>query len=308
LLPSAPEVREITSGLRFPEGPIALPDGTIVLVEIEAGRLTRVFRDGRKQIVAETGGGPNGAAIGPDGACYVCNNGGFAWHEIGDRLFPGEQDESYSGGRIERVDLSTGAVEVLYRECGGHALRGPNDIVFDATGGFWFTDHGKTRARDRDRGGIYYAAPDGSHIAEVIYPLDGPNGIGLSPDGNWLYAAETFSGRVWAWKIGAPGQIEPIKGPGRNGGKLLAGLPGYQLLDSLAVDSAGYVCVATIVNGGITAIAPGGEEIVHVPLPDGLTTNVCFGGDDLRTAYATLSSTGRLVAFEWPRPGLRLAF
>jgi gluconolactonase len=305
---SVPELREIASGLRFPEGPIAMADGTIVLVEIEAGRLTRVHPDGHTETVAETGGGPNGAAIGPDGACYVCNNGGFAWHEVRGLLIPGEQDESYSGGRIERVDLATGAVEVLYRACQGVALRGPNDIVFDQDGGFWFTDHGKLRARDRDRGGIYYAKPDGSEIREVIYPLDGPNGIGLSPDGGWLYAAETFCGRVWAWKIAEPGVIDPLKGPARNGGKLLVGLPDYQLLDSLAVDSAGTICVATIVNGGITAISPDGKKVEHTPLPDGLTTNLCFGGEALRTAFVTLSSTGRLVAFEWPRPGLRLAF
>ena len=81
-----------------------------------------------------------------------------------------------------------------------------------------------------------------------------------------------------------------------------------QLLDSLAVDSAGNVCVATIVNGGITVISPDGGKIEHVPMPDPLTTNVCFGGPDLRTAYVTLSATGKLVSLPWPRAGLRLAF
>jgi gluconolactonase len=68
------------------------------------------------------------------------------------------------------------------------------------------------------------------------------------------------------------------------------------------------MCVATIINGGITAISPDGKKIDHVPLPDPLTTNVCFGGKDMRTAYATLSGTGKLVAIEWPRPGLRLHY
>jgi gluconolactonase len=95
-------------------------------------------------------------------------------------------------------------------------------------------------------------------------------------------------------------------GPG--GGSLLAGLPGYQLFDSLAVDGAGNVCVATLVNGGITVIAPNGDVVEHVPTGDPLTTNICFGGPDLRTAFITLSGTGRLVATEWPRPGLRLAY
>ena len=303
-----PDLKVLTEGLQFPEGPIWFEDGSVVVVEIKAGRLTRVHADGRKEVVAETGGGPNGAAMGPDGHCYVCNNGGFAWYEVRGMIFPGEQDESYSGGRIERVNLETGAVEVLYTECDGHPLKGPNDIVFDRDGGFWFTDHGKIRERDRDRGGLYYAKTDGSEIREVVYPLDGPNGIGLSPDDNWLYAAETMPSRIWAWRLKAPGVIDPIKTPGRNGGKLLAGLPDYQLLDSLAVDAEGFVCVATIVNGGITAVSPDGETVEHTALPDALTTNICFGGSGLRTAYATLSSTGKLVSFEWPRAGLALNY
>jgi gluconolactonase len=80
-----------------------------------------------------------------------------------------------------------------------------------------------------------------------------------------------------------------------------------QLLDSLAVDGEGWVCVGTLVNGGITAISPDGATVEHTALPDPLVTNICFGGPDLRTAYATLSATGQLVSFEWPRPGLRLA-
>ena len=73
-------LREIASGLGFPEGPVALADGSILLVEIAAGRLTRVAPDGSKRTIAEMGGGPNGAAIGPDGKVYVCNTGGFRWH------------------------------------------------------------------------------------------------------------------------------------------------------------------------------------------------------------------------------------
>jgi len=197
---------------------------------------------------------------------------------------------------------------VLYRECGGNPLRGPNDLVFDSSGGFWFTDHGKIRPRERDRGGVYYARPDGSEIREVIYPLDAPNGIGLSPDGTVLHVAETFTGRVWSWDVAGPGEIRETPGLGTQGGKLLAGLPDFQLFDSLAVDSEGFVCVATLGNGGITAIAPDGSGTEHNAMPDPLTTNLCFGGPDRSTAYVTLSGTGRLVAFDWPRPGLPLAF
>jgi gluconolactonase len=301
-------LREIATGLRFPEGPIAMPDGSVVLVEIEAQRLTRVLPDGTTRVIAVTGGGPNGAAIGPDGACYICNNGGFRWHEHKGVLRPMLQAEDYTGGRIERVDLVTGAVTVLYTEAGGNKLRGPNDIVFDNAGGFWFTDLGKTRARDWDRGGVYYANADGSLIKEVIFPLVTPNGIGLSPDGDRLYVAETVTGRLWAFDVVAPGEIKRQPFPSPNGGSLVAGLPGYQLFDSLAVDAEGNICVATLFNGGITVISPDGARVEHVPMPDLYTTNICFGGPDLRTAYVTLSGSGRLVAMPWPRPGLPLHY
>ena len=302
------ELRDVASGLQFPEGPVALPDGSVLVVEIRRGTLTRVDPSGRLTVVAQTGGGPNGAAVGPDGKVYVCNNGGFEWHDLGGLTLPGNQPRDYSGGRIQRVDLATGAVEDLYTACDGRPLRGPNDLVFDAHGGFWFTDHGKMRERDRDRTGVFYARADGSHIREVIFPLDGPNGIGLSPDGSRLYVAETWTGRVWWWDVTAPGEIAGGPGFGPGGGSLLVGLPGYQLFDSLAVDGAGNVCVATLVNGGITVVSPDGGSIEHVATSDPLTTNVCFGGPDLRTAFITLSGTGRLAKMEWPRPGLRLAW
>jgi len=302
------EFRTITRGLRFPEGPIAMPDGSVLVVEIERGTLTRVQPDGRTEVVAEPGGGPNGAAIGPDGACYVCNNGGFKWHEDAQGLRPVLQAEDYSGGRIERIDLATGAVDVLYTECDGAPLMGPNDIVFDAHGGFWFTDLGKVRALDMDRGRVFYAKADGSHIALAAFPFFAPNGIGLAPDGATLYVAETPTARVWAFDVEAPGRLAKRPWPSPNGGRLLAGSANYQTFDSMAVDSAGNVCVATLMNGGVTVIAPDGSRVEHLPFPDLYTTNICFGGEDLRTAYLTLSSTGRLVATPWPRPGLALNY
>jgi len=302
-----PEIVEIASGLRFPEGPVWLPDGSIVLVEIAAGEITRIRPDGARERVAAPGGGPNGAALGPDGRLYVANNGGsFTFGQVGGLTVPGPTPPGHEGGRIERIDLDSGRVEVLYEACEGRRLRGPNDLVFDGHGGFWFTDHGTTREREKDRTGVFWARADGSEIREVVFPLDSPNGVGLSPDGRRLYVAETHTGRVWAWNVTEPGAVERTGGLGPAGGTLLAGLPGYQLLDSLAVDGAGHVCVATIANGGISDIAPDTGAVEHVPLPDPLVTNICFGGEGLRTAFCTLSGTGRLVSFPWARPGLRL--
>jgi len=302
------ELREITTGLRFPEGPIALPDGSFLVVEIERGTLTRVAADGGTEVVATPGGGPNGAAIGPDGKCYLCNNGGFEWHEDDEGLRPVLQAKDYSGGRIERVDLHTGEVEVLYTHAGGIALKGPNDMVFDSHGGLWFTDLGKVRVHDQDRGRVFYAKTDGGECREVIYPMVMPNGIGLSADETRLYVAETEPCRLWEFEITAPGEVRKEPWPSPHGGRLLAGPGGYQRFDSLALDADGNVCVATLINGGITVISPDGARVEHIPMPDRYTTNICFGGPELRTAFITLSMSGRLVATEWPRPGLALQY
>ena len=302
------QLTEVASGLRFPEGPVAMADGDVMVVEIARGALTRVHPDGSTELAADCGGGPNGAAVGPDGAMYITNNGGcFDWIDLGGLLLPGPVPGAWSGGCIQRVDLGSGEVTTLYTECDGRPLRAPNDLVFDARGGFWFTDHGVRLERSSDRTGVYYAEPDGSSIEEVIFPLDAPNGVGLSPDGDRVYVAETHTGRVWHWDVTGPGRVAPGL-PVNAGGSLLHGAGGGHLYDSLAVDSEGFVCVATLGVGGVTAISPDGSSVTHYATPDPITTNVCFGGGDFRTAFITLSGTGRLVTATWPRPGLELPF
>jgi gluconolactonase len=303
--------RTIAEGLQFPEGPIAMPDGSVILVEIARGTLTRVLPDGRTEVIATPGGGPNGAAIGPDGACYVCNNGGFEWERDGSAgtTRPIRQGDDYKTGRIERIDLSTGKVERLYDKCGDVKLNGPNDIVFDRNGDMWFTDLGKSRHRDMDRGAVYWAKADGSEIKQVIQPLMTPNGIGLSPDEKTLYVAETEAARLYGFDITGPGTVSMVGFPESiTGGHLITCDGGLRKFDSLAVEADGKICVATLLTGGITVASPEGGTHEFVPFDDPYTTNICFGGEGLKTAYITLSWKGLLVAGAWPRAGLALNF
>lgn len=300
----------IADGLRFPEAPVVMNDGSLIVVEIEAGRITRCWPDGRKAVIATPGGGPNGLAIGPDGKLYCCNNGGFHYVEEGGILAPHGIASDYSGGRIERIDIDTGAVEILYQS-GDHgvSLRGPNDIIFDAHGGFWFTDHGKVdyQMRCHDIVGIFYAKADGSFIEEVIFPSNNPNGIGLSPDGNNLYAAETYTCRLMKFNIIAPGKVDDAASPGGPGIPLYRPA-GYKFFDSLAIEASGNICVATIGECGISVVSPTGDLVEFVATDDIFTTNIAFGGADMRDAYLTLSGTGRLVKTRWARPGLKLQY
>ncbi len=302
------EFTEVATGLHFPEGPVAMADGSVILTEMFGKRITRVKADSTKETIATVNGGPNGLALGPDGALYVCNNGGnFEEIDLGGLVVPGGfPEDTYVGGSIQRVDIATGAVTTLYSECDGRKLIAPNDLVFDSDGGFWFTDHGSRKKYTSDFTGIFYAKADGSHIQMVVFPVESPNGIGLSPDGKRLYWAETHTGRVFFRNVTAPGEVE--EGSPIDPTLCLCGLPGLQLLDSLAVDGEGNVCVATILNGGITVISPSGEVLGHVATGDMVTTNICFGGPDLKTAYITCSSTGRLLSMRWPVKGLRLNY
>lgn len=294
------DVKILAEGLEFPEGPIYLSDGSVLVVEIVGGRLTRVMPDGSKLTIANTGDGPNGAAIGPDGNVYVCNNGGMT------------PDASHKG-RVQKVDFSTGEVTDLYTECDGKPLTAPNDIVFDESGGFWFTDLGGNA--------IYYARPDGSFISSPLPLVDGPNGIGISPDGKTLYWSETHTRMVHRRKIVSPGVLDESPGHGvhaffRNNAcdewSLVVGLPGAMGLDSLAVDNAGQVMVGTLIHSGITEVNPEDGSFILHKLPeavaDAAVTNICFGGEDMQTAYITLSLTGRLISCRFPRPGLKLTF
>jgi len=296
----------VAEGFEFPEGPIAMADGSIILTEIKGQRLTRVLPDGRKETVVETGGGPNGAAIGPDGAIWITNNGGsFEWLDTQGLTIPGPTPASHTGGMIQRYDLTTGELATVYEACDGRQLIGPNDLVFDRQGGFWFTDHGCSTPEGRKFGALYYARTDGSHISRQRDHLIAPNGVGLSPDETVVYVADTQLGRLWAFDVAEPGVLGPP--PGFAPGRVVHNLQGYQMLDSLAVEASGKVCVATIINGGITAFDPhGGVE--HFAFPDLVCTNICFGGADMMDAWITASSTGKLFKARWPRPGLRLNF
>jgi gluconolactonase len=284
------EMTIVAEGLGFPEGPVFMEDGSIIVVELMAGRVTRCW-NGRKETICEPGGGPNGAAIGPDGALWLCNSGGIG------RTGPGSE------GRIERIDLATGRLERVYESCQGIALEAPNDLVFDADGRLWFTDLGtlyieQGRVTGKAFGGLYSCLPDGSAISAIERGTLSYNGIGLSPDGTSLFVADTFQARVYRYDRRVEAQHA----------QYVATAQGNVAFDSLAVTAAGNICVATLTEGGIATVTPSGE-VTRLRIPsEPSVTNIAFGGADMRDAFVTLSSTGRLARLRWNEPGLKLAF
>jgi gluconolactonase len=305
-------VRELARGLAFPEGPIVDDDGLLVS-EMAAGRVTRLAPDGTTEVVAETGGGPNGLGRLPDGRLLVCQGGGSRWQTRPWPFdLPGSVDLTLPAGpaddaltpQVQVIDPD-GTVTTLTDRFVGvdgveRPLGRPSDVCVDAEGGFWMTDGGASHGRDRRMSGLLYGAPDlalGAPLREVLYPLEMPNGVALSRDGAHVYVTETRTRRVWALGVAPGGRVESARGFATvpSGGPM-----NFGGADGVCVDDAGRVIVATLGTGGVTVFSPAGELLGALVLDDRMTSNVVFDPTS-PSLFVTLGSTGAvLVIDDWP--------
>ena len=263
----------VATGLAFPEGPV-WRDGGLVFTEIEGGAVSRWTEAGGVELVARTGGGPNGAAVGPDGALYVTQNGGMA-------------SEARVTAGIQRVDAG-GDVELVLSSVAGHRLDGPNDLAFGPDGRLWFTDPRGAADPARNRlPGRLFAVDVASGEGELVLDVGPvfPNGIAFLADGSLVWT-ESFSRRVMTLADGRP--------------EVVIELPERHPPDGLAVGGDGLLYVACTFAHCV-AVVDGGEIVDRLPCGDGMVTNCCFGGTDL---YVTASRRGTLWCFALGRSGL----
>lgn len=266
----------IASGLEFPEGPVWLGDGRVALVEIEGGHVSCWTADGVERVV-DTGGGPNGATLGPDGALYVTQNGGMT---SADRVPAG----------IGRADLVAATWELVVTEVAGLPLDGPNDLAFGPDGRLWFTDpRGAADPTRNSLPGRIFAVDPATGEGELIVELAPvfPNGIAFLADGTLVWT-ESFTRRVMAWHDGAP--------------RLVIELPDRHAPDGLCVGADGALYVASTFAHCVSVVRDG-ELVDRLMCGDGMVTNCCFGGADL---YVTDSRRGNLYRFPLGVEGLPL--
>lgn len=288
----------VTTGLEFPEGPMLASDGAIILSEVVGRRVTRVEPDGTRSLVANiTDGMPVGLAAGPDEAIYVT--------VAKDEAKPG------SRGRIQRIDPRTREVTDVLKSSSDVPLLIPDDLVFDAVGGFYFTDLSTLNrtVRSIDQTGIFYY--DGNR-ARLVSDWSVPtNGIDLSPDGKRLYWTEYVTGRLFVRNVVAPGVLAKPAEPYAD--CLFIHPTPVTLFDSLRVDAEGCISVA-VSNGmpggksGIMSFNPAGTPIGFTPMPDPVTTSLVLNWQGPGRAYVTLSGAGKLISLPWPRLGKRPYF
>jgi gluconolactonase len=267
-------VEVIGSGLGWPEGPTALPDGRIVLVESYRSQLTAVDQDGRAKRYAYVAGAPNSCVLGSDGLLYVCQNGGTTgpWRAA-----------EMTTPSIQRVSEG-GKPEILLTEVAGIALNGPNDLVFAADGRLIFSDPGTYNPANPDPSYIFAIAPDGRASIAVGFPEPAfPNGVAIEADGSIVWA-ESYTGHVKRQR--PDGGIEDL-------GRLPGGNP---IPDGLKVGADGRLYVTDIAADGIHILKPDGTAEGFIGCGKA-TTNCVFAGETLWVTNAGVLATGTDPSF-----------
>jgi gluconolactonase len=269
----------VVEGLSFPEGPTALGDGSIACVEMQGGRLTRVHPDGRLQTLAEIGGGPNGSALGADGALYVADNGGLSMQVDGRGYWWASDPRD---GCVHRVGAD-GTVTRAGADFPGPAPHRPNDLVTGPDGAIYATDSGNWEDMGNLRSGAIVRI-DGHETTQVADLAGMPNGIVATADR--LLVAQSLTRRIWSYPFDDGRLGEPTEFV-----RLASGIP-----DGMCLADDGTLFVCASVAHTVVIVGPDGALRGEISTGDGTQpTNCCLDDGYL---YITLALTGALVRLE----------
>lgn len=248
----------VQEGFLFTEGPVGTADGGIYFVDTMAKppRLFRMDPGGTVRPLAETQG-TNGLALDAQGRLH------------GAEMF---------AKRIVRLDAAGAVAAVVTAGTAEHPIVQPNDLIFDARGGLYFTDPGTFDPKSTATTHVYYLDPRGAtHLVTDQIPL--PNGLALSPDGRRLYVDDTKGPEISAFDIRPDGTTGPRAVVAR-----LTGIPDGQSsgADGMTVDEQGRIYVTS--RTGIQVFSPGGAHLGTIETPRA-AANVAFGGPEKRDLF-----------------------
>ena len=308
--------RSSVEGLAFPEGPVAMPDGSVILVEIKTGKLTRVAPDGTKSMVADVGGGPERSRRRPRRRAVCLQQRRL-------HLDRNRRDEhpasaraacrSRRSTRAVRSNASTSTPVKSPRSTPSAAATGstvPNDIV---------VRRGRRTVVHRPRQDPRARHRPRLHLLGQARRLRDPASRGGRPRLQRhrpvarrhasCTAVTTSNGHLYSWDVAGPGELaggNPLTG----GGIFVGARPARRPVRLTRHRRRTATCASPRCcnEPGITVFSPNGEIVERVRCPDPMPTNICFGGDDMRTAWVTLSAMGKLAKTHLgpPRPETEL--
>lgn len=262
----------------FLEGPAFDAEGNLWVADIPFGRVFRIGPDGDWTLMTEYDGEPNGMRHGPDGRVWIAD---------------------YRNG-VMALDPSTGSVSPVIERVRAERFKGPNDLCFAANGDLYFTDQGATGMHD-PTGRVYRLAADG-RLDRLLVNGPSPNGLVLDAEESALFVAMTRSNEVWRLPLTPEGGTAKVQVFHR----FFGGLSGP---DGLALDEEGGLAICHAGLGRVFLVDRLGQPRSAIRSPRGLTTtNLAFGGPDMKTVYVTESETGAILTARVDRCGSPLRF
>lgn len=283
-------------GLRAPEGPVALRDGTWLVVEGEAERgcVTQISADGGTRRTIQKTGRPNGLAVDADGVIWVAES-----------KFPS----------LLRLTME-GHSEAIATACDGEPFLFPNDLCFGPDGAIYLTDSGvmienfapggRIRADYKSvhyDGRVYRIDPDGGKVTKLDGGLRFTNGIAFGFDG-LLYVNETITGNIYRYRL-HPGGVSPRRE--LFGNVIRPNAPaGWKGPDGMAFDRNGLLYVAVFGQGDVTVLGTSGEVVRRISTQGQLPTNVAFALPGEHRILVTEYEHGQMEAFLVDCDGLPL--
>ncbi len=258
----------------FLEGPSFDRNGNLYLTDIPHGRIFRVTPDLQWQLIAETGGWPNGIAIHRDGSLWVAD---------------------YRRGLLQ-VDAIRGTIDVRLSHRNSEGFKGLNDLTFDARGNLYFTDQGQTGLHD-PTGRVYRLQPSG-RLDIILANVPSPNGIAFDASQRFLFVAATRANAIWRMPLLADGSAAKV-----GAFQTFFGTSGP---DGLAMDAQDSLVVAHASLGGAFVLNARGwcTHFVRSPIGGSITNAAFLPGS--RTLVMTESATGTLLQAELPAVGATL--
>ena len=254
-LPGA-QLQKLAGEFAFTEGPACDAQGNVFFTDQPNDRILEWSVGGKLSTFLQPCGHANGLCFDGKGSLWAC-----------------------ADGRNELWRISpAGKVAVVVTNYRGKLLNGPNDVWVRPDGGLYLTDpfykrdYWQRGASEQDAQGVYYLPPGGKELTRVVGDLHVPNGIIGTPDGKTLYVGDLGAGKTWAYDIERDGSLSHQR--------LFCGLGS----DGMTIDSAGNVYLT---GQGVTVFDRAGRQITQIPVPEGWTGNVCFGGKDRSTLFIT---------------------
>ena len=253
------KLEKLAADFKFTEGPSVDATGSVYFTDQPNDRIHVWSVDGKLSTFLEPAGRSNGLCFDAQGNLWACAD---------------EKNELW------RIDVKTKKHTVMVKDYKGKLLNGPNDVWVRPDGGVYFSDpyfkrsYWKRGPMEQDQQAVYFLAADGKTLTRVTTDLRQPNGLIGTADGKTLYITDPGQNKTFVYDIQPDGSLEKKR--------LFCELGA----DGMTLDEQGNVYLA---GHGVTVFDKSGKKIEHVPVPEGWTANVCFGGSDMKTLFITAS-------------------